>query len=146
MKKILIVDDEKKLRDELNIFLSNNDFDVLFNREERVCRELLAYNRLNRLKPVVTVEYQREAYVAETGNVRITFDKDISVATGTKNMFERTYSTSKILDDGIMVLEVKYDDYLPSHIRALLRTAMTERCAISKYVMSIEKRRSINYR
>ena len=33
------------------------------------------------------------------------------------------------------ILEVKFDAYFPSHIRALLTGITGERCAISKYVM-----------
>lgn len=131
-------------REEYNQILSG-DYDFLFNRDEKVCKELLVYNRINLLKPVVTVEYEREAYVLKEGNVRITFDKDISVSTATLDMFDESFATSKVLPEKVMVLEVKYDDYLPSKVLSLLKTAMTEKCAISKYVMCRENKRRTKF-
>ncbi|MDD6290404.1 MAG: polyphosphate polymerase domain-containing protein [Lachnospiraceae bacterium] len=123
----------------------NGQYGHLITRKETVCRELFCYNRTKCLKPAVVVEYRREAYVSPLGNVRITFDKDIRASTGAQDMFSSGYHTSKVLPDGIMVLEVKYDDYIPSHILGLLQTAMTDRCAISKYVMCREEKRRVKF-
>lgn len=123
--------------------IMNGNYDNLIKREEQVCKELFCYNRTKLLKPVVVVEYRREAYISPLGNVRITFDKEISSSTGTLDMFSPNYHTSKVLPDDIMVLEVKYDDYIPSHILSILQTAMTDRCAISKYVMCREEKRRV---
>lgn len=131
-------------REEYDLLMSGN-YDFLFDRSEKVCKELLVYNRINLLKPVVTVEYQREAYILNEGNVRITFDKDISASTGSLNMFDESFATTKVLPEKVMVLEVKYDNYLPSKVHSLLRTAMTEKCAISKYVMCRENKRRNKY-
>lgn len=48
-----------------------------------------------------------------------------------------------MLEPGTMVLEVKFDDYLPDMIFQILKTAMTNKCAISKYVMCREEKRRI---
>lgn len=121
------------------------DLDDLIFRKEQVCQELFCYNRTKRLKPVVVVDYKREAFISPLGNVRITFDKDISASTGTLDMFSSDYHTAKVLPDSIMVLEVKYDDYIPSHILSILQTAMTNKCAISKYVMCREEKRRVKF-
>lgn len=120
------------------------DYDFLIKRPEKVCRELFGYSRLKRMKPVVVVEYQREAYISPLGNVRITFDKDIS-ASNVLNMFSKDFYTQKVLPDDIMVLEVKYDDYLPVHIKGMLQGISAEHCAISKYVMCREEKRRVNF-
>lgn len=124
----------------------NGEYSFLANRKEKVCQELLAYHNLNLLKPVVAVEYLREAYVFPQGNVRITFDKDIASSTGNFDMFAQDYTTRKVLDEGLMVLEVKFDDFIPSFILQILKTAMTDKCAISKYVMCRMDKRRILYR
>ena len=97
------------------------------------------------MKPVVVVEYKREAYVHPFGNVRITFDKDISASTRTLDMFSDSYVTQKVLPEGVMVLEVKYDDYLPAHIKSMLQGIEVNACAISKYVMCREEKRRVNF-
>ncbi len=131
-------------REEYDLLMVGN-YDFLFNRNEKLCKELLVYNRINLLKPVVTVEYQREAYILDEGNVRLTFDKDISASTSSLNMFEEDFTTTKVLPENVMILEVKYDNYLPSKVQSILRTAMTEKCAISKYVMCRENKRRNKY-
>ena len=80
------------------------------------------------------------------GNVRITFDKDISVSVGDPDIFSDQYEVRRVLDPGIMVLEVKFDEYLPDLIFQILKTAMTDRCAVSKYVLCREEKRRILFR
>jgi len=120
------------------------DSGFLLARPEKVCRELACYSRTKLMKPMVVVEYRREAYISPLGNVRITFDKDIS-SSNVLDMFSEDYYTSKVLPDDIMVLEVKYDDYLPVHIGSLLQGITADQCAISKYVMCREEKRRVNF-
>ena len=134
-----------KLTQEEYYKILNGDYGFLISRPEKVCQELFMYHQTKFLKPQVTVEYRREAYVYPLGNVRITFDKDISAGTDTLDMFSEYYHTTKILDDDLMVLEVKYDDYLPAHIAKLLQIGMADQCAISKYVMCREKQRMVKW-
>lgn len=119
------------------------DYDVLLAHSDIVGREVYALHHARLLKPVVAVEYLREAYVLAQGNVRITFDKEISASVGEYDMFSPYYEVRKVLEPGIMVLEVKFDDYLPDMIFQILKTAMTNKCAISKYVMCREEKRRI---
>ena len=115
--------------------LLNGDYDFLLSRPETVCRELAAYRRIRLIKPVTVVEYRREAYVAREGNVRITFDKNISASVFGIDLFDPDLVLTEVMPAGRMALEVKYDDYLPSHIHKLIQTERANRQAISKYVM-----------
>ena len=130
-------------REEYDKILQGNYNDLLF-RKERVCQELACYQKTKLLKPAVVVEYLREAYVHPLGNVRITFDKNISASVGGLDMFSSEYRISEILPENILVLEVKYDDYIPKFILEALQIGMADRCAISKYVMCREKRKKVN--
>lgn len=121
--------------------LMQGSYEFLLGRREAVCQELYGYHNTKGLKPVVVVEYKREAYVSSLGNVRITFDKDISASTQALDVFGKQYVTKKVLPNHMMVLEVKYDDYLPAHMQSILQEACTDRCAISKYVMCREEKR-----
>lgn len=125
--------------------IMKGDYACLQKRKELVCRELFGYHSAKFLRPTVVVDYVREAYILPTGNVRITFDKDISASVQTLDMFSEDYQTKKVLPDDMMVLEVKYDDYLPAHIKSILKSACADRCAISKYVMCREERRRVNF-
>lgn len=113
----------------------SGDYEFLAKRKEAVCLELYMLRKTSLLKPVLVVEYRREAYVSNYGNVRITFDKDIAVSYDSLDMLYSECPVTGILPEGRMVLEVKYDDYLPSYIGSLLQIGEAEKCAISKYVM-----------
>lgn len=133
--------------------LTRGEYDALLAGEDGfLCRgpalgrELYALGRRNLLRPTVAVEYLREAYVMSQGNVRVTFDKDVAASVGELDMFSSRFETRHVLEPGVMVLEVKYDDYLPDAVFQILRTAMTERCAISKYVMCRDEKRRLLYR
>lgn len=129
-------------RGEYDAMLAGN-YDVLMDHPDTVGREVYALHHARLLKPVVAVEYLREAYVLAQGNVRITFDKEISASVNDYDMFSEYYEVKKVLEPGIMVLEVKFDDYLSDMIYQILKTAMTNKCAISKYVMCREEKRRI---
>lgn len=122
----------------------SGEFDFLLERPEKVCQELFGYIRTKCMKPVLVVEYQREAYLSPSGNVRITFDKDISVSK-CLDMFSKEYYAQKVLQDHLMVMEVKYDDYLPVYVKSILQGVCTSQCAISKYVMCREDKRRVNF-
>lgn len=125
-------------REEYDMIL-DDDYDFLATRPEDVCKELCALHHTRLLKPVTIVEYMREAYVFEAGNVRITFDKNISASISEVDMFSESLILSEILPTNLMVLEVKYDDFIPTVILDLLQIGMTNKSAISKYLLCRNK-------
>ena len=88
------------------------------------------------LRPAVIVDYTREAYVFPVENVRITFDKNIRTGYRSFDIFDRELPTYPAADEYDMVLEVKFNEYLPTFVRSLIQTASHTRSAISKYVLS----------
>ncbi len=90
---------------------------------------------VNLLRPVVLVDYVREAYLHPAEEVRITFDKQLRTGLWSKDLFDPYVPTIPPLDNQEIILEVKYNRMLPSYIRDLLNTyGQGARCsAISKY-------------
>ncbi|NLL71984.1 MAG: polyphosphate polymerase domain-containing protein [Clostridiales bacterium] len=129
-------------RAEYNSILQG-DYEFLLYREEDVCKMLYADYVTKRIRPVTTVEYQREAYVHQLGNTRITFDKNIGASIGTVDIFHPDYETICVPLDGDMVLEIKYDDYIPDYIWKLFQSDGMVNCAISKYVMCRDLNRKV---
>jgi len=121
------------------------EYGFLALRKESVCKELYGLHQTRLLTPVTIVEYLREAYVAEEGNVRITFDKNITSSIFGLDMFGEDLAFSEILSPGLMVLEVKYDDFIPKSVLGLLQIAMTQKCAISKYVLCRNKNARVRH-
>ena len=91
--------------------------------------------RTRLLRPVVIVDYVREAYTHPAEEVRITFDKQLHTGLRGTAMFDPYLPTVPALDHAQVILEVKYNRVLPDHIRALLGGVSAQRSAVSKYVM-----------
>ena len=87
------------------------------------------------MSPCVIVDYRREAYTLPYEDARITFDKDLRTGIYAHNMLDPDLPTLPVLPPGLMVLEVKFNHFLPGHIRALLASIEAQRSPVSKYVL-----------
>ena len=98
-----------------------------------ICREM----RLRFLHPVVIVDYDREPFLHPAEEVRITFDKNIRTGLNAIDIFDPSLPTIPVMDDEMMILEVKYNRALPQYIADLISFACPEcvQTAISKYTM-----------
>lgn len=85
------------------------------------------------MKPVSIVEYERTAFVEPRGNVRITFDRNISGSEQIQDFLEEKISVIPLLRKGSHVLEVKYDELLPQYIAQVLEVNTLQRSSFSKY-------------
>jgi len=86
---------------------------------------------LKGMRPVVMINYNRQAYIYRAGNVRVTFDSDLSASIDTQK-----HSTS-ILPYQNVILEVKYDRFIPSVITGLLAgVPFTQQLSISKFIIA----------
>lgn len=90
---------------------------------------------VNLLRPVVLVDYVREAYLHDAEEVRITFDKQLRTGMRSTDLFNPYVPTIPPFDHGEMILEVKYNRILPPYIRDILNTCCPNaiQSAISKY-------------
>ena len=85
------------------------------------------------------VDYVREPYIMKAGDVRITFDMGVKGASAHFSMFDEDIPMYDTLDEGEMILEVKYTEFCPTVIRQLVQSVSTEYIAASKYVLCYEK-------
>ncbi len=90
---------------------------------------------VNLLRPVVLVDYVREAYLHPAEEVRITFDKQLRSGLLSTDLFNPYVPTVSPFDENVIILEVKYNRVLPPYIRDLLCTycESAQQSAISKY-------------
>lgn len=86
-----------------------------------------------RLRPKTIVDYWREAYIYPYGNVRITFDSQVRTGLYSTELFDRNTPTLHAGEPGLLLLEVKYDNFLPDIIRDLIQTNTRHTEAFSKY-------------
>lgn len=107
----------------------------LLAKNSPYAREIFLQMKLFQLKPVVVVDYEREAFVMDYESVRITFDKNLRSGSPLGSIFDRNMPTVPVCPPGMMVLEVKFNKSLPGYIRNFLANmACNQRTAISKYV------------
>lgn len=122
-------------RDECDALIAG-DCGCLEGRSEPLAAELFLQMKNDLLKPRVIVDYRREAYVSSFENVRITFDKDLKAGLWLTDIFNPNAPTMPVLEPGTMVLEVKFNRYLPVFIKAVLNNVnAAQRSAVSKYVL-----------
>ena len=102
--------------------------------KSELVRELYCKMKYQQLRPRVTVSYLREPYIYDTGNVRVTFDSQIRTS-----LFHRTFLEERVRDisatenPGDMLMEVKYDAFLPEVIACLVQAEGIRQQAFSKY-------------
>ena len=106
---------------------------LLFETEKQLIKELAADMLINNYKPKVIIDYERIAFVEEITNVRITFDMKISASYELENFLDGDYQSFYILPKGMGVLEVKFDNILPSHIRNIIESYNYKQGSFSKY-------------
>lgn len=86
-------------------------------------------------RPVVIVEYDRIPMIYKNGNVRVTFDTNISTSSDIQNFFSDTLQKKPIMPAGRHLLEVKFDEYLPDYIYRSLNLSQLQQTAYSKYYL-----------
>lgn len=114
--------------------LLKGDRSYMMAHPSGLVRELYCKMNSQQLRPRVLVSYIREPYVYAAGNVRVTFDSHIRSTLFHRSFLEERVSDIEVIDNpGDMILEVKYDAFLPDVIRFLLQTETIRQQAYSKY-------------
>ena len=112
--------------------LLTGNYDCLKSTDEQLLMELYAKIRYQNLRPRSIVDYYREAYTYRAGNVRITFDSNIRTSNSVKGFLDPTLVT--IPAAAAIILEVKYDNFLPDIIRDITKIGNRNQTEFSKYV------------
>ena len=99
--------------------------------ERPLVRELYGKMRTQRLRPKTIVDYTREPYVYPAGNVRVTLDYDIR--TGLRCPDFLSPGITIPAGDAPIILEVKWDAFLPSVIRDAIQLEGRHTSSFSKY-------------
>lgn len=116
------------------ISICHGDTDFLLQSDRELLRELYAKMQYQMLRPRVIVDYKREPYVYGPGNVRVTFDSDIRTSLYRNSLFEQELLTVPAGEDNIL-MEVKYDAFLPEIMQMAVRVPNRQAQAFSKYAV-----------
>lgn len=113
----------------------NGDIGWLRASEHPLLVELYQKLRHSRLRARTIVDYTREAYAFGPGNVRVTLDTSVRTGLFSTDLFNRNLPTIDALGDGIAILEVKYDAFLPEVIQDILQLSERQKLSVSKYAL-----------
>ena len=94
--------------------------------------ELYAKLQYQQLRPKTIVDYIREPFTYPAGNVRVTLDRQISSGLFSQNLFDCTLPTVKP-DQNAIILEIKYDSFIPDIINDITQIKNRLPAAFSKY-------------
>lgn len=95
-------------------------------------QELYSRMRGQRLRPRTIVDYTREPFVYAPGNVRVTLDYDIRTGLGSTDFLNPDCVTIPVRGAPV-ILEVKWDAFLPEIIRDAVWLNGRQTGAFSKY-------------
>lgn len=109
--------------------------DVLKEGNKPLLNEIHNEMKHNLLRPKVIVDYVREPYVYDNGNVRITFDKNLRTGLHAIDIFDQSLDPVQAIDNELIILEVKFDEYIPAFIKIALQLEGLYRQSASKYVI-----------
>ena len=91
--------------------------------------------RQKSLRPVVIVQYTRMPFVCDAGNVRVTFDDAITSSNDIAGFLQPEIPLRSVLGTGESILEVKWDELLPSYIKEQMGLDSLQWTSFSKYYL-----------
>ena len=89
------------------------------------------------MRPVVLVDYDRTPFVCANGNTRITLDENLRTIPYCGDLCGPTKAMIPVLEPGQVILEVKFDDFLPGYLSDALADIPKIPMAISKFAMCL---------
>ncbi len=137
----------------------SGDIEFLLTSKSPLLLEFYSKMKGQLLAPKTIVTYDREAFVYEPGNVRITIDRNLRVGnlgaaslplqsgnsdSKDSELYSRELRKADFLNpqllhlpvsDGLSVLEVKYDEFLPDIVRMAAQIPNRQASAYSKYAI-----------
>ena len=110
----------------------NGNVGWMKDSSESLIRELYIKMITQCLRPKTIVDYTREPFIFAPGNVRVTLDYNIRTGMLGTDFFNVSCTTIPAGEDAI-ILEVKWDEFLPDIIRDIVQLKNGRAGAFSKY-------------
>ena len=110
----------------------NGDYTWMSESKESLIRELYIKMKHEGLRPKTIVDYTREPFIFRPGNVRITLDYNIRTGLSAVDFLNNSCVTVPIANNPI-ILEIKWDEYLPDIIKDIIQLNRGRIGAFSKY-------------
>lgn len=131
----LCVKQSSVLTCEETLSIINGDIGFLKDSKNRLCTEFYSKLKSGGLRPKAVVEYRREPYTFPVSNVRVTIDYDIRTGMKSSEFLNPSGVTIPVPDNPV-ILEVKWDNFLPDIIKEAVALKNRRSGAYSKYAAS----------
>lgn len=125
-------------------YIINNGYIKNIDSQSKLLKKLTLCMMKDGLKPMTIVQYDRVPYIFKHGNVRVTFDKNLSSSNEIKSFLESNYPKRPVMPTNINLMEVKWDEFIPDEIYELLSIDNLQQTAYSKYYLC--RKYAINYK
>lgn len=116
--------------------LCRGQYDSLLKYPDPFAAECYALMQTQCYLPKAVVEYRRKAFVAKENQIRVTFDHHITGTEANFDIFSPNLLLYPVLDPYLVVLEVKYNGFLLSYIKDMLRSVDQSELSAGKYSLS----------
>ena len=113
-------------------WITEGNLEWMAERSEPLIQEFRSKMNAQGLRPKTIVDYTRIPFIYEPGNVRVTLDYDIRTSLSVSN-FLHPESAAIPAGDISIILEIKWDSYLPDLIRQAVGLENRRAAAFSKY-------------
>ena len=117
----------------------NEDYDFLRLESSHLKQLFYHHCQSYLMRPRVMVDYEREPFVMDAGDVRITFDRNIRAGMELLDPFNSEMAMVNVLQPNQLIMEVKYTHFLPTIVRQLLNGPHAVYSSMSKYMLCCEK-------
>ena len=117
---------------EVETLLSGN-YEQLESSKDELMQELLFKMKTQGLRPKNIVKYDRRAYICEAGNVRITFDMNLRAGINPQDFMDSNADLEVSSLNQPIILEIKYDEFIPSFIERIVKAKQRRVQSFSKY-------------
>lgn len=125
-----------KVKKEDAIEISKSNYAPLLKYTEAFASEIYAYMTSNFYRPKVIIEYKRDAFIVKENSIRITFDHHISSTESSYDIFDSNLQLTPVMDTSNVILEVKYNGFLLSYVKDLIKNVSCVSTSVSKYYLS----------
>lgn len=117
--------------------LAQGEYEPLLSYKDDFSAECYALMKRDTYLPKTIVEYRRKAYYVPENSIRITLDGQIRALEGHMDaFFEEHPPLYPVLEPWKSILEVKYNNFLLSYIKDIIRSCNQSEISMSKYVMA----------
>lgn len=121
--------------DEYDMILNGDAAELFWQTENAVLKQFCLDAMNRQFTPKALIYYDRSAFVEPAVNVRVTFDRNISVSAESAAFLSGVYHKIPMQEQNLCVLEVKFDDILPGYIKQVIESMRFQQITFSKYYL-----------